>query len=197
MRCIQGNLVGTMLTVRLAVTHFLKAGTEGTVLVNSSMGGIMGLWGEPNSEVFGPTTWVGGPQGGYLVAKAALNQLVKVTQGDPENAAAGRGEESKVRVAGLLPTVVLTNIWDKDVFGSMGLKSTEESLIGAFGPGIASYLGGIVPAEAMTDAFISCLEDTEKARGKLWVVSGSKGTMIEYLEPGVIQPVNKALFARG
>ncbi|KAI9019911.1 hypothetical protein DFJ74DRAFT_674887 [Hyaloraphidium curvatum] len=170
LRGIQGNLVGTMLLGRLAATHWASDGGAGAFVVNSSIYGLHGYieWG------LGMTTFMS-----YAVSKAGLVQFVKSAQAIAElsHLQSKKKGKSPVRFSAVMPGFVDTNFLRKnsmvDAMGGRALENKDE--MNTKFPGMVEGMGGWTPIGAVADAFLMCVADEDKGRGKCWVVSGEKG----------------------
>ncbi|KAI9027044.1 hypothetical protein DFJ74DRAFT_704463 [Hyaloraphidium curvatum] len=173
-RGIQGNLIGTMVLARTALTYWTKEDKTGAIVITSSIAGFFPSLGQPCMS--------------YSVTKAAENQFVKNLQVLLEGRAKAKGlERASIRCNSVMPGMVWTNIWKKSRHADkhyQDQKDFEER--NPFGKALFEANGRWTPMDKLVDAYIRCLQD-ESVRGKCFVVNGEGGAMVEYPVPGALE----------
>ncbi|KAI9031105.1 hypothetical protein DFJ74DRAFT_702137 [Hyaloraphidium curvatum] len=162
---VNDNLLGTMMLAKAAVNHWLREGTPGVFVANSSAAGLHGVY-----HAFAPSWY------SYHAAKAGIIQFCSTLQGDLESRAWAAGmDRSNIRTGVVCPGVVFTSIFSKMGDGNTPEEVAKNPLWALALP----VLGGFTPMEKMVEGIIRLFED-EECRGTALVVSGERGEARKY-----------------
>ncbi|KAJ3335097.1 hypothetical protein HDU93_006486, partial [Gonapodya sp. JEL0774] len=175
LRGMQGNLIGTMLLSRIALTYWNRNDIAGVIVITSSIAGFFPSIGHPCMS--------------YAVSKAGQTQFVANLHFVLEKAAKEKGlQRSPIRCNAIMPGAVWTGIWSKGRHAAANYKDPEDFLSrNPFGDDYFDKMnGGWTPMDKLVDAYIKCIED-ESIRGSCFVLNGAGGEMLPYPAPGALE----------